>query len=172
MKLYTKKEKKLSGSFWEINILSEKLTTTDDGRRRTTDESALEKLRCLSAGGAKKRKSYWSVSEIGPSPPLKVDADAADDDGRVGIWKAPLPGGTAELKRRWTYFDMHPLQYLFVLKYSQEQGVIIFQPVPLSSLPVLQMSKLWSWFVISIPSYIQQWQLKHQIISIWLTSLL
>ena len=28
-------------------------TTTDDGRR-TTDESALEKLRCLSAGGAKK----------------------------------------------------------------------------------------------------------------------
>ena len=33
-------------------------------------------------------------------PPLKVAADAADptDDGRVGIWKAPLPGGTAELK--------------------------------------------------------------------------
>ena len=33
-KQYTKKEKKLSGSFWEINILSEKLTptTTDDGR--------------------------------------------------------------------------------------------------------------------------------------------
>ena len=45
-KLYTKKEKKLRGSFWEINILSEKLTTTD--------KSALEKLRCLSAGGAKK----------------------------------------------------------------------------------------------------------------------
>ena len=50
----------------------------------------------------KKRKSYWSVSEIGPSP-LKVDADDADDDddaddGRVGIWKAPLPGGTAKLK--------------------------------------------------------------------------
>ena len=54
----------------------------------------------------KKRKGYWSVSEIGPSPPpLKVDAadadtDAdADDDRRVGIWKAPLPGGTAELKQ-------------------------------------------------------------------------
>ena len=58
----------------------------------------------------KKRKSYWSVSEIGPSP-LKVDADAADADadaadadadadGQVGIWKAPLPGGTAELKSR------------------------------------------------------------------------
>ena len=45
----------------------------------------------------KKRKSYWSVSEIGPSP-LKVDAD--DADGRVGIWKAPLPGGTAELKSK------------------------------------------------------------------------
>ena len=51
----------------------------------------------------KKRKSYWGVSEIGPPPPpLKVDAandDAnADDDGLVGIWKAPLPRGTAELK--------------------------------------------------------------------------
>ena len=55
----------------------------------------------------KKRKSYWSVSEIGPSP-LKVDAadddaddaddDDDDDDGRVGIWIAPLPDGTAELK--------------------------------------------------------------------------
>ena len=40
---------------------------------------------------------------------------------------------------------MHPLQYLFILKYSKEQGVIIFQPVPLSSLPILQMSTLWSW---------------------------
>ena len=32
MKLYTKKEKKIIRQFWEINILSEKLTTTmDDG---------------------------------------------------------------------------------------------------------------------------------------------
>ena len=34
-------------------------------------------------------------------PPLKVDAADDDDDaddGRVGILKAPLPGGTAELK--------------------------------------------------------------------------
>ena len=53
----------------------------------------------------KKKKSYWSVSEIGPfppPPPLKVDAAADNDDdaddGRVGIWKAPLPDGTAELK--------------------------------------------------------------------------
>ena len=42
-----KKENKLSGHFWEINHLSEKLPTT-------TDESALEKLGCHSAGGAKK----------------------------------------------------------------------------------------------------------------------
>ena len=53
-----KKEKKLSASFWEIKLLIEKLTTDDDDRRRrrrTTDESALEKLRCLSAGGANKK---------------------------------------------------------------------------------------------------------------------
>ena len=31
-KLHAKKEKKLSGHFWEINHLSEKLTTDDDGR--------------------------------------------------------------------------------------------------------------------------------------------
>ena len=60
----------------------------------------------------KKRKSYWSVSEIGPSPPpLKVDADAdaAADDGRVGIWKAPLPGGTAELKIQTTFHQYQKL---------------------------------------------------------------
>ena len=45
-KLHAKKEKKLSDSFWEIFNWK-----VDDGRR-TTDES-LEKLRCLSAGGAK-----------------------------------------------------------------------------------------------------------------------
>ena len=37
--------------------------TTDDGRR-TTDESALEKLRCLSAGGAKKPISNLHSSKI------------------------------------------------------------------------------------------------------------
>ena len=38
------------------------------------------------------RKSYWGDSDS------EVDAaDADDDDGRVGIWKAPLPCGTAEL---------------------------------------------------------------------------
>ena len=50
----------------------------------------------------KKRKGYWSVSEIGPSP-LRVDAAA--DDGRVGIWNAPLPDGTAELKSYQTVFE-------------------------------------------------------------------
>ena len=66
-KLYTKQEKKLSGSFWEIIILSEKLTTTtdDDRRRRTTDESALEKLRGLSAGGAKNVKIVlWLIGHL------------------------------------------------------------------------------------------------------------
>ena len=60
----------------------------------------------------KKRKSYWNVSEIGPSP-LKVDADDADadddaddDDGRVGIWKAPLPDGTAEQKIHTLHDDL------------------------------------------------------------------
>ena len=65
-KLHAKKEKKLSDSFWEIKLLIEKLTTdgrTDGRRRRTTDDSALEKLRCLSAGGAKKKKSYQTVFE-------------------------------------------------------------------------------------------------------------
>ena len=47
--MHTKKEKKLSDHFWEIQLLSEKLTPT-------TDDSALEKLRCLSAGGANKRR--------------------------------------------------------------------------------------------------------------------
>ena len=37
---------------------------------------------------------------------IKFDADAAADDGRVGIWKALLPGGTAELTntKKWIYF--------------------------------------------------------------------
>ena len=56
MKPHTKEEVQLSGRSWEINVLCEKLT--DD--RRTTDKSALEKLRCHSAGGAKKRY-IWSL---------------------------------------------------------------------------------------------------------------
>ena len=42
-------------------------------------------------------KRFWDWPF--PPPPLKVDAAADDadddaDDGRVGIWKAPLPDGT------------------------------------------------------------------------------
>ena len=47
-------------------------------------------------------KRFWYL----PFPPLKVDADA-DDDGRVGIWKAPLPHGTAELKTQWRHKVCH-----------------------------------------------------------------
>ena len=43
----------------------------------------------------KKRKGYWSVSEIGNSP---LNLDGQTDDGQLGIRKAPLPFGTAELK--------------------------------------------------------------------------
>ena len=59
----------------------------------------------------KKRISYWSVSEIGPSPPphpLKFDADDDEADGRVGIWKAPLPDGTAQLKRTLRAIQPNP----------------------------------------------------------------
>ena len=64
-KPHAKKEKKLSGHFWEINHLSEKLMTDDDRRRRrTTDESVLEKLRCHSAGGAKKLESVRTLLKI------------------------------------------------------------------------------------------------------------
>ena len=45
-----------------------------------------------------KLKIYWSVSEIGTFPPFKVDATTDNVDGQVGIWKALLPYGTAELK--------------------------------------------------------------------------
>ena len=49
------------------------MTTDDDGRRRrTTDESALEKLRCLSAGGAKKEKKLLKRFWDWPFPPLKL----------------------------------------------------------------------------------------------------
>ena len=57
----------------------------------------LQQTKPKEASCQKKRKSYRGVSEISPSP-LKVDAADADDDRRVGIWKDPLPRGTAELK--------------------------------------------------------------------------
>ena len=65
----------------------------DDGRRRrTTDESALEKLRCLSAGGANKREGrceprwaqsdYWSLP-----PPPHQGPQIAKDVNVFHIWK-------------------------------------------------------------------------------------
>ena len=71
-----KKKKKLSDSFWEIKLLIEKLTTDDDGRRTTTttDESALEKLRCLSAGGAKKGLRFFIFFDGGDYVAELVDS--------------------------------------------------------------------------------------------------
>ena len=60
MKLHAKKEEKLLKRFWDRPLPPLNLDGRTDGRtdrrtdRRTTDKSALEKLRCLSAGGAKK----------------------------------------------------------------------------------------------------------------------
>ena len=46
-------------SFWEIKFLSEK-----DPDRWTTENSALGKLRCLSAGGAKKKQAMCVLQGI------------------------------------------------------------------------------------------------------------
>ena len=81
-KLHAKKEKKLSDSFLRNQAFNWKV---DDGR--TTDELALEKLRCLSAGGAKKLSaSFWEIK-------LLNEKLTTDDDERIGIRKAPLPFG-------------------------------------------------------------------------------
>ena len=57
-KLHAKKEEKLLKRFWDRPLSPPQSWRTDgrtDGQtdRRTTDKSVLEKLRCLSAGGAK-----------------------------------------------------------------------------------------------------------------------
>ena len=55
-KLHAKKEEKLLKRFWDRPLPPPlNLDGRTDGRtdRRTTDKSVLEKLRCLSAGGAK-----------------------------------------------------------------------------------------------------------------------
>ena len=63
-KLHAKKEEKLQKRFWDRPLPPPQSWWTD-GRtdRRTTDKSALEKLRCLSAGGAKKRKKKLSIDQ-------------------------------------------------------------------------------------------------------------
>ena len=49
------KGKKLSSRFWEMNILSDTLTT---------DDEALEKLRCLPAGATNKTYGEFTVAVI------------------------------------------------------------------------------------------------------------
>ena len=57
------------------------------------DNSALEKLRCLSAGGAKKLSGhFWEINHL--SEKLTTD----DDDGRIAIRKAQLPSGWRSYK--------------------------------------------------------------------------
>ena len=125
MKLYTKQEKKLSGSFWEINILSEKLTTTtttdDRRRRRTTDESALEKLRCLLAGGAKK-----VIRPFLRNQPFKWKVDrrhTTDDDRRRTTDESALEklrchsADGAKNARHWE--NTH--NYLFIAEFRKRE---------------------------------------------------
>ena len=61
---------------------------------------------------------------------------------------------TSSLKKKMNLFLHASITVSICTEIQQGARVIIFQPVPLSSVPVLQMSKLWSWFVISIPSYV------------------
>ena len=98
----------------------------------------------------KKRKSYWSVSEIGPSPPppLKVDADAdaaeAADDGRVGIWKAPRPDGTAELKKCMNMVDRYiqrKPQIYHSNRHRQSPSFVNYN----CRYTVIRFATVWSW---------------------------
>ena len=60
-----------------------------------------------------KREKVTEAFLILALPPLKVDPaanDADDDDRQVGIWKAPLPGGTAELKTYHPYVTLKNIQ--------------------------------------------------------------
>ena len=87
----------------------------------------------------KMRKSYWSVSEIGSSP-LKVDAD---DDGWVGIWKAPLPDDTAELKSgksRKIYFIQTLIRWCTIYeKQPLERSVTLIWPLNTRGLSAWQL---------------------------------
>ena len=108
-KVHAKIEKKLLTSFLKKNCLKCKKGTILTFRllkmtfRAIQQNPSYDMLLMSSQRSfmSKKEKRYRSVSEIG-LPLLKVDADAdADDDvdGQVSIWKAPLPLGTAELKK-------------------------------------------------------------------------
>ena len=97
-KVHAKIEKKLLTSFWENALNCKKgtiLTFKKEPLYRFNQ--ILLGISCKCHPKEKKRESYcWSVSEIGPPPPPPHKVDA-DDDRWVSIWKAPLPGGTAEL---------------------------------------------------------------------------
>ena len=112
-KLHAKKEEKLLKRFWDRpppSILTDGRT---DGRtdrrtdRRTTDKSVLEKLRCLSAGGAKNVKytlcivilsfvtslfflpvyfhHYWEIGKSRPIYPPPPPQQAMHNRARVAI---------------------------------------------------------------------------------------
>ena len=76
----------------------------------------------------KKKKSYWSVSEIDPSP-LNLDGqtDRQTDDGQLGIRKAPLPDGTAELKNITILSNAHKSMCICVVdkEYCQNMTNIV-----------------------------------------------
>ena len=78
-KLHAKKEEKLLKCFWDRPLPPSILT---DGRtdRRTTDKSVLEKLHCLSAGGAKKLKNRFWDWPFPPPPPLKLTTMTTTDE--------------------------------------------------------------------------------------------
>ena len=85
-----KKEKKLLKHFWDWPPLNFDRRTDGRTDRRTTDNSALEKPRCLSAGGAKK---YWKVLKITEKynnrpvsliAPFKINFLATENDIKVG----------------------------------------------------------------------------------------
>ena len=107
-KVHAKIEKMLLTSFWENALKCKKGTilTFWPLKNNLYSDSTKSFLwyvvnvipKKLHAKKEKKLlKRFWLAL---PPPPLKVDADDDDDDdGQVGIWKAPLPDGTAKLKR-------------------------------------------------------------------------
>ena len=101
-KVHAKIEKKLLTSFWENALKCKKGTILTFWPLKNNLYSDSTKSFLCYVGNvipkklhAKKEKKLLKRFWDWPFPPLKVDAD---DDGQVGIWKAPLPDGTAELK--------------------------------------------------------------------------
>ena len=105
---------------WVFLVTVRKLNVTDRQTDRQTGALQYLPSRAFGAAGDKKRKSYWSVSEIGPSPPPSILTDRRTnrrtDYGQLGIRKAPLPFGTAELKisnlaTQWNYSNLNALDH-------------------------------------------------------------